>query len=145
MKRHTRYQAAILDGHSVLLLKVFHQRDGSLFWIIPGGGREGGETEEDCVIREVKEETGLDVVIERMLSDEPVGEPMRMYRRKKTYLCRIAGGVLAPGCEPEDGSSKILTTGWFDLRDETSWEELVVRDSKTMHTLRSLQQCLGYR
>lgn len=145
MKRDTRYQAAIIAGHCVLLLKVHNPETNRQFWMIPGGGREGGESEEDCVRREVKEETGLDVVVERLLNEEQIDDPMRVYRRKKTYLCRIAGGTLAPGCEPEAESFKIITTGWFDLRDESGWEELALRDSKTMHTLRSLQHCLGYR
>jgi 8-oxo-dGTP diphosphatase len=30
-------------------------------WIVPGGKFEPGETPEDCVIREIKEETGIDL------------------------------------------------------------------------------------
>lgn len=36
--------------------------DGS-FWTLPGGGLEAGETFEDAVIREVKEEVNLDVEV----------------------------------------------------------------------------------
>ena len=145
MKRHTRYQAAILNGHSVLLLKVFHQRENRLFWIIPGGGREAGESEEDCVVREAKEETGLDVVVERLLYAETVSDPTRIYQQKKTYLCRVVGGALAPGCEPEAGHSEILATGWFDLHDENCWDRLAASDPIASQTLYTLQQSLGYR
>jgi len=35
-------------------------------WNLPGGGLEKGETPWDCLIREVKEETGLDVAISKL-------------------------------------------------------------------------------
>lgn len=40
---------------------------GDDFWQIPGGGVEVGETVEEAVIREMKEETGLDVEIITLL------------------------------------------------------------------------------
>jgi ADP-ribose pyrophosphatase YjhB (NUDIX family) len=43
----------------ILLIK---RRDNEL-WALPGGGHDIGETIEETAIREVKEETGLDVEI----------------------------------------------------------------------------------
>jgi ADP-ribose pyrophosphatase YjhB (NUDIX family) len=43
-------------GRILLILRT----DNDL-WSIPGGGMEIGETVTDCVIRETKEETGLDI------------------------------------------------------------------------------------
>ena len=52
------------DTQEILL----HKRSDFGFWDLPGGGAEAGESAEQCVIREVYEETGLTVE-----SFEPIG------------------------------------------------------------------------
>lgn len=36
-------------------------------WDVPGGGREGGETPEECLLREVYEEFGLRIAPDRLI------------------------------------------------------------------------------
>jgi ADP-ribose pyrophosphatase YjhB (NUDIX family) len=50
--------AIVLNGHSDILL--VHKTDNDL-WALPGGGMDIGESIEQATVREVKEETGLDV------------------------------------------------------------------------------------
>lgn len=51
--------AIIVDGDGrVLLVK---QTYGRLNWELPGGGAEAGEAPDETVLREVREEAGLDV------------------------------------------------------------------------------------
>ena len=47
-------RAVILDGDNILLS---HETKHDV-WMLPGGGKEIDETDEECVIREVSEETG---------------------------------------------------------------------------------------
>ena len=61
MNRHTRYQGAIVRDHQILLLRQRIFSSGRIVWLFPGGGIEADETEEDCVKREMKGETNLDV------------------------------------------------------------------------------------
>ena len=42
-------------------------REDMNMWNMPGGGVESGETPWECVIREVKEETGLNVTIKKLI------------------------------------------------------------------------------
>ncbi len=56
--------AVIFDAEGRVLL--CHRRDMDM-WNLPGGGVESGELPTEAVIREVKEETGLDVVVQRLV------------------------------------------------------------------------------
>lgn len=55
--------AIVTDDEDRVLL--IHKTDNNL-WALPGGGHEIGESIADTVIREVKEETGYDVEVERV-------------------------------------------------------------------------------
>src|SRR5947209_6684246 len=100
MPRTVRYQGAIVHEHRLLLIQQREHASGRSYWLVPGGGQEEGESEEECVAREMREETGLEVEVMRLLLDEP--DPgIGMYQRRKTYLCRVVSGEAAPGYEPE--------------------------------------------
>ncbi len=52
-----RATAIIIKDGLILLIHRF--RNGNEFYVLPGGGVEKGETIEEAVIREIKEETNL--------------------------------------------------------------------------------------
>jgi 8-oxo-dGTP pyrophosphatase MutT (NUDIX family) len=56
--------AIVTDEHGRILL--VKRRDNTL-WALPGGGHDIGESIEQTAVREVKEETGLDVEVSRLV------------------------------------------------------------------------------
>jgi ADP-ribose pyrophosphatase YjhB (NUDIX family) len=146
MSLAVRYQAAIIQNDHVLLLKVWdHAFSGKTFWVLPGGGRLPNETESDCMKREVRKESHLQVEVERLILDER--EPTGLYQRAKTFACRITAGDPRPGSEPEVVTADCATisdVGWFDLCDPTTWDALVLNDPITYPLLQRLRTALGY-
>lgn len=59
-----RVSAIIISGDKILL--IHRKKEGKEYWVFPGGGVEEGETNEQAVIREVKEETGLEATNVRL-------------------------------------------------------------------------------
>lgn len=57
--------ALVIHDHAVLLVR--HRGAGYDFWVPLGGKLEGDETIFDCARREAWEETGLDVVLDRIV------------------------------------------------------------------------------
>jgi ADP-ribose pyrophosphatase YjhB (NUDIX family) len=145
-EREIRCQGAIVrDGH-ILLLRHSEHESGRSYWILPGGGIEPGESEEDCVRREVKEETNLDVRIVSLLLNDP-NPTKNVYRFRKTYLCEPEVGEASPGLEPElDAASwySIAEVKWFDLKDEAGWDRAAVDDPITYGQLQRVRTKLGY-
>ena len=144
LTRSIRYQGVILRNDYILLIQHREHAGGRSYWLLPGGGREDGETEEQCVLREMKEETGLDVKVERLLMDEPE-HPGGGYQRHKTYLCAILTGEAQPGYEPEPevaAQYSIAEVGWYNLRNEASWGEKITSDPFTYPEMKRIQAVL---
>ncbi|MEO6300923.1 MAG: NUDIX hydrolase [Paracoccaceae bacterium] len=71
-------------------------------WDLPGGGREGGESAEECVLREVFEEFGLRFGLERLLWRRVVPSMKDAARNSVFFAGRIAAAEVAAirfGCE----------------------------------------------
>jgi 8-oxo-dGTP diphosphatase len=59
--------SAIIRNERKFLLTKETLEDGKEYWIFPGGGVKFGESLEEAVKREVKEELGIEIEIEKLL------------------------------------------------------------------------------
>jgi ADP-ribose pyrophosphatase YjhB (NUDIX family) len=76
----------VLDGRRrVLLLRNRFRYSSS--WQLPGGFVDRGEALEPALAREIREETGLEVEVVRLVSAR-VARPQHL---DVCYLCRVAG------------------------------------------------------
>jgi 8-oxo-dGTP diphosphatase len=99
----------VRDGRLMLTRRVHEPQAG--WWDLPGGFLEPGEHPEAGVIRELREETGLDVRPVRLIGlymdvYGPDGDPTMSV----TYECEVVGGV-------EQAADDVAEIGWFDPGD----------------------------
>ena len=97
--------AVVLRGREVLLIKRGKEPLRGR-WLVPGGTVELGETLQEAVVREVREETGLDVVprevvlvFDRIDRD---GAGVRYHYVIVDYVCDVVGGFLCAGSDADE-------------------------------------------
>jgi 8-oxo-dGTP diphosphatase len=106
---HTEYDtrlgsyAVIVDERDRVLLALWNEAAEPM-WTLPGGGVELQETVEEAAVREVREETGYDVALGRLLGvdsfvvppEERITERDRFYKGVRViFEATVVGGGLS--------------------------------------------------
>ncbi len=95
MKRVDVAYVLLVDEHEGNVLLVKNKGPGASYYTLPGGAVEQGETLEEAAIREVKEETGLDVQLGGIFSvDEAFFEDRGHHAIFFTFIGKIIGGEI---------------------------------------------------
>ena len=129
MERPRACAAIIKDGK---ILMVCHQTPTRTYWTLPGGGVHAGETFEKAVVREVKEETGLDVEPADLLFVEDY-----QYGKSYCYLANVINDVEPVlGYDPEEieffeFDKMLQSVQWHTIKDKKD----DVQVSKVISTL----------
>lgn len=91
-KPHIEVAAGIIRRGQQILIS---QRGGNShlagYWEFPGGKRKSGESFEECLIREVREELNIEVAIERLF-DEITYEYSEKIVTLRFFLCMVQKG-----------------------------------------------------
>lgn len=97
-------RAIIIKDNQLLVTK--RTKFGVQYYILIGGGVNIGETLEQALYRELREEGGVQVANPRLVYVEDAGEP---YGLQHIFLCDYAGGE--PALDPESDEAKISAMG----------------------------------
>lgn len=82
------------EGRLLVVRQVLRERS---HWNLPGGKLELGERLEDCVRREMREETGLDVAVGPLLYVTDRFKSLNHHVVDMSFSVRRVGGALASG------------------------------------------------
>ncbi|MDX5482410.1 MAG: NUDIX hydrolase [Hymenobacteraceae bacterium] len=99
-KLRVRVCGICLQDDQLLLVRHGQTIHNHAFWAPPGGGLQYGETLQEGLRRELKEETGLEVKVCRFLFVNEFLEPP-LHAIEFFFEVKVTGGTLQKGQDPE--------------------------------------------
>jgi 8-oxo-dGTP diphosphatase len=124
--------AVLIDDADRILLALWNE-GATPAWTVPGGGVEVGETPKEAAVREVREETGYDVELVRLLGEDrftvPAGERLDGTRRpllsvRLVFEARIVGGELT-----HEVGGTTDEAAWIPIADVAGIERVALVDT----------------
>jgi len=124
--------AVIVRGDQILLSKLAPRVSRGELWTLPGGGLDHGEDPRDAVVREIREETGLEASVgqtARVYSAHIPGawrdgQQVDAHALRIVYDGWVAPDAPEPHCSEEDGST--VEAAWIPIADVLSGATPVV-------------------
>ena len=100
------------DGYALMhRVGVIKRKDHQEYYTFPGGGLEEGETLEDGVIREIKEEFGINVEVVKKLYEM---KSEKFNQKEYFFLCKYIDGKFGTGEGPEfSNDPKYIDSGKY--------------------------------
>jgi 8-oxo-dGTP pyrophosphatase MutT (NUDIX family) len=123
-----RAGVVLIEDDKIALIERY--RDGKHYFVFPGGGADGGETPEQAAVREMEEETGLRVTIERKVAEIHFGLSTQHY-----FLVERVSGVYGTGvgeeytdADPDDPAEGIYIPTWIPVGELEEYENIYPSD-----------------
>lgn len=109
-----RASAIIIQDNKLLLIHRLNH--GQEYYVLPGGGIDAGETAEQAVIREVKEETNLDVIAVGLAFYTDKYDDQKFIH--PSFVCQVnPGEAKFMGTEATYDPENKYETKWVNLYD----------------------------
>ena len=117
-------RAVIIEDDSLLAIKRI--KDEETYWVFPGGGVDEGEDQVGALVRECKEELGVEVEVLELMFEYPFTNKKFGDQMEYFYKCNVIGGEFGTGDGEEYSSNdngtyepdriKLSELANFDLR-----------------------------
>lgn len=144
----------IVKDNKIAVIKRIREKDGKVreYYVLPGGGIEDEETMEQAMLREAKEELGVEVKINGELY-----KFINMGELNHFMLCEIINGEFGTGTGPEYTSTEYKDRGQYIpmmlTREEMQQVDLVpneirdkiIKDTEKNEILKQLMKVIEDR
>jgi 8-oxo-dGTP diphosphatase len=128
-KVRVRVCGICVKDDAILLVKHISLGPKGIFWAPPGGGIQPGESASEALVRELKEETGLDIEVKRFLFvHEFLKDPLHAV--ELFFEVNITGGLLTKGSDPEMARNQIISEVRF-----LNFKEIESMDKEQLHNV----------
>ena len=130
-KKSLEVSAALIfrDGKLLVTQRHNHSHLGGL-WEFPGGKREAGETFEQCLVREIREELGVEIATGELFEEISHDYPEKSVHLK-FFICQLISG------EPQ--SLDCAAAKWIG-RSELAGFEFPAADARLLEKLKAARQ-----
>jgi 8-oxo-dGTP pyrophosphatase MutT (NUDIX family) len=109
----TSIRSVIPFNKGLILIHRIRKENETLldYYVFPGGGLEENESIDECLIRELKEEVGIDIRVIKQLY-----EVMDTDRKEFFYLCQYIKGNIGSGTGPEFTNKEYAQRGSYECK-----------------------------
>ena len=121
MKEWQGSASICLNGKNELLVVRGYDSSG---WAVPSGGIEEGESSEQCCVREVKEETGYDVmVVDHLYTKKTKAQEIQV--TTYYFMTEVKGGSM----EINDPDKTIAEARWVSITEFLTLKHVYPEDT----------------